>query len=107
MKELLKIELENEDVFMNPVFDEFCLAAILRTRGGGGDAVAEVEYKGFVLNANGMSIRVPTELFIDGKFVEAEGGKVTDSINPTDETVICKACFLIQLVILKYVHSMK
>ncbi|KRT85361.1 hypothetical protein AMK59_2368, partial [Oryctes borbonicus] len=90
VKDLLKIELENEDVFMAPVFDEFCQAVVLRSRGANAGDV-EIEYRAAEINANGMNIKVPIQLFIDGKFVDADDRKTTDIVNPTDETVICKA----------------
>lgn len=87
--DLFKIELENEDVFMAPVFDEFCQCIVLRSRGANAGEI-EIEYRGVELNANGMNIKVPVQLFIDGKFVDAEDQKTTDVINPSDETVTCK-----------------
>ena len=33
-------------------------------------------------------------MFINGKFCEAESGKTTAIINPTDETIICHVRFL-------------
>lgn len=88
VKDLFKIELENEDVFMNPTYSEFCLAVILRNRGG--DVVKEIDYKGIEINANGMNIKVPCQLFINGKFIDAENGKSIPSINPANESVICE-----------------
>nr|XP_014344395.1 PREDICTED: cytosolic 10-formyltetrahydrofolate dehydrogenase [Latimeria chalumnae] len=41
-------------------------------------------------NVNNMTIRMPHQLFINGQFVDAEGGKSYDTINPTDGTAICK-----------------
>lgn len=34
-----------------------------------------------------MTIKMPHQLFIDGEFVDAEGGKTYKTINPNDGTV--------------------
>lgn len=36
---------------------------------------------------NNMSVKMPHQLFIDGEFVDAEGGKTYKTINPTDGLV--------------------
>jgi hypothetical protein len=36
---------------------------------------------------NNMTVRMPHQLFINGEFVDAEGGKTYKTINPTDGTV--------------------
>ncbi|KAK9746221.1 Formyl transferase, C-terminal domain [Popillia japonica] len=89
VKDLCKIELENEDVFMAPVFDEFCQVIILKSRGSNSDDV-QIEFRALEMHVNKMDIKVPLQLFIGGKFVDAEDGKTQDVINPTDESVICK-----------------
>lgn len=88
MKDLFKIELENEDVFMNPTYVEFCLAVVSRSRNG--SETKEIEYRAVEIKANGMDIRVPCQLFIDGKFVDAENGRSIPIVNPADESVICE-----------------
>ncbi|CAB1315486.1 unnamed protein product [Coregonus sp. 'balchen'] len=44
-------------------------------------------------NINNMTIRMPHQLFINGEFVDAEGGKTYKTINPTDGTAICDVSF--------------
>lgn len=88
VKDRFNVELQNEDVFMATTFGEFCQAVVLKSRGGA--ASLDVQYDAVVLNANNMEIRFPRQLFIDGQFVDAEGGRTIDSVNPADETVICK-----------------
>ena len=39
---------------------------------------------------NKMNISFPTQLFIDGQFVDATSGKKLKSIDPKDESVICE-----------------
>lgn len=36
---------------------------------------------------NNMTIKMPHQLFIDGEFVDAEGGKTYKTINPNDGMV--------------------
>ncbi|RXM91014.1 Cytosolic 10-formyltetrahydrofolate dehydrogenase [Acipenser ruthenus] len=36
-----------------------------------------------------MTVRMPHQLFINGQFVDAEGGKTYQTINPNDGTAIC------------------
>lgn len=40
------------------------------------------------MNINNMTIRMPHQLFINGEFVEAEGGKTYKTINPTTAEVV-------------------
>lgn len=34
-----------------------------------------------------MTIKMPYQMFVNGEFIDAEGGKTYKSINPTDGTV--------------------
>ncbi|KAH8285778.1 hypothetical protein KR018_002894, partial [Drosophila ironensis] len=94
VKEAFDVPLENEQVFMAPVFEEF-FDLIVRTlrQGSGGSDGLQLDYEGFTLKANKRSIRVPTQLFIDGEFVNAENRASLPIVNPTDESVLCQvAC---------------
>lgn len=73
---------------MAPVFDEFCLNCILKTRGGTGSA--EIEYRPICMETNGRNLKFPCQLFINGQFVDAENGVVTPTINPANEKLICQ-----------------
>lgn len=88
VKDLTKAELANEDVFLAPVLDEFCTTVILKLRGS--SAPTEIEYDGVELDVNGMTVKVACQLFINGKFVNSTDGQTLTSINPSDESVICK-----------------
>ncbi|KAF5290054.1 hypothetical protein FQA39_LY14835 [Lamprigera yunnana] len=88
VKDLTKVELENEHVFLNPTFEEFCVIVIQKCRGT--SEISEIEYEGVEIDKNGMKFKVPCQLFINGKFVNSEGGQTLTSINPTDESIICK-----------------
>uniref|UniRef100_A0A6P7GJ14 10-formyltetrahydrofolate dehydrogenase n=1 Tax=Diabrotica virgifera virgifera TaxID=50390 RepID=A0A6P7GJ14_DIAVI len=87
VKELFKTELENEDVFMAPVFSEFCVNVVQKSRGGKGEI--KVEYRAIEMEANKMKLRFPCQLFINGEFMDAEDGKTTQTVNPATEEVIC------------------
>ncbi|KAL3271522.1 hypothetical protein HHI36_022000 [Cryptolaemus montrouzieri] len=87
-KDIFQIDLENEDVFMAPVFDEFCLQCIFKTRGGAESN--EVEYNAVNVNVNGRDIKFPCQLFINGQFVDAENGKTIPTVNPANEKTICE-----------------
>lgn len=99
VKDLLKLEeLENEDVFMAPTFAEFSLNVVVKSRGG--DHKAEVEYRAIETEANGMKLKFPCQLFINGEFVDAENGKTIPTVNPTNEEVICHVSGLINALFL-------
>uniref|UniRef100_A0AAQ4R8M3 Aldehyde dehydrogenase 1 family member L2 n=1 Tax=Gasterosteus aculeatus aculeatus TaxID=481459 RepID=A0AAQ4R8M3_GASAC len=42
---------------------------------------------------NNMTVKMPNQCFINGKFEDAENGKVYETINPTDGSVICKVSY--------------
>ncbi|KAK9874202.1 hypothetical protein WA026_002559 [Henosepilachna vigintioctopunctata] len=88
VKDIFKVELENEDVFMSPVFDEFCLNCVVKSRGLSGNA--EVQYRSVNINVNGREVKFPCQLFINGEFVDCENGKVLTSIDPSNEKIICE-----------------
>ena len=47
------------------------------------------------MHVNKMDISFPTQLFLDGLFVDAEAGtKPLTTINPHDESVICQVLAL-------------
>ncbi|KAH8418862.1 hypothetical protein KR222_005902, partial [Zaprionus bogoriensis] len=94
VKEAFDVPFENEHVFMAPVFEEFfdLLVKTLR-QGSGSSGAQQLNYDGFLLKANKREINVPTQLFINGEFVDAEKKRTLEIVNPTDEQVLCKvAC---------------
>lgn len=91
VKEAIKVELQNEDVFMAPVFSEFTTAVILCSRGG--HTPTDIEFKPVEIDANNMKLKFPCQLFINGEFVDSESGKTLKIINPTDESLICEVNF--------------
>ena len=55
----------------------------------GGDTKPVFTYDAIKLTANKLDLEFPHQLFINGQFVDATGGKVLKSINPTTEELIC------------------
>ena len=90
VKEALEIPLQNENVFMAPVFSEFFLDVIKIVKQGSSIGNSKICYEGVTLNVNKRVISVPTQLFINGQFEDAENKKTLDIINPTTEEIICK-----------------
>lgn len=55
-----------------------------------GSASTEIIYDGLELDINKMKIKFPTQLFINGQFVNSSTGDTIATINPADEKVICR-----------------
>uniref|UniRef100_A0A182SJU5 Carrier domain-containing protein n=1 Tax=Anopheles maculatus TaxID=74869 RepID=A0A182SJU5_9DIPT len=92
VKDTLEVPISNETLFMAPMYGEFLQEVMLRLRAGGaGDRGGNIEFLGkhTVLKANRRKICVPTQLFINGQFVDAQDGKTLPIVNPTNEQVIC------------------
>uniref|UniRef100_A0AAY4ECY3 10-formyltetrahydrofolate dehydrogenase n=1 Tax=Denticeps clupeoides TaxID=299321 RepID=A0AAY4ECY3_9TELE len=73
------LQLQNEDVYMATTFQEFIQMCVRKLR----------EISNIQTNVNNMTIRMPHQLFINGEYVDAEGGKTYKTINPTDGEPIC------------------
>lgn len=86
IKESLGVTLQNIDVFMAPIFSEFCSTVILAARGV--SAAKDVKYEAVEMRANNLDLKFPRQLFINGEFVNGHG-KPIDTVNPHDESVIC------------------
>uniref|UniRef100_A0A673I572 10-formyltetrahydrofolate dehydrogenase n=1 Tax=Sinocyclocheilus rhinocerous TaxID=307959 RepID=A0A673I572_9TELE len=68
-------------------FEEFIQMCVRKLRGEDEEEEFTVDYVSFKLN--NMTIQIPHQLFINGEFVDAEGGKTYKTINPTDGQAIC------------------
>lgn len=88
IKDKLKLTLKNDDVFMSPVFSDFCNTLVKRSRGTTED-INRVEYDPVVVEVNNMKLQFAKQLFINGHFVDSESGNSMECINPADESVIC------------------
>ncbi|XP_073707402.1 cytosolic 10-formyltetrahydrofolate dehydrogenase [Garra rufa] len=82
-----QLQLQNEDVYMATTFEEFIQMCVRKLRGEDEEEEFIVDY--VEKNLNNMTIRIPHQLFINGEFVDAEGGKTYKTINPTDGQAIC------------------
>lgn len=82
-----QLQLQNEDVYMATSFEEFIQMCVRKLRGEDEEEEFTVDYVEKKLN--NMTIRIPHQLFINGEFVDAEGGKTYKTINPTDGQAIC------------------
>ncbi|XP_069499493.1 cytosolic 10-formyltetrahydrofolate dehydrogenase isoform X1 [Ambystoma mexicanum] len=82
------LQLQNEDVYMATTFGEFIQMLVRRLRGEDGKEELLIDY--VERNINTMTIRMPHQLFVNGQFLNAEGDKTYETINPTDGTAICK-----------------
>uniref|UniRef100_A0A667X6F3 10-formyltetrahydrofolate dehydrogenase n=1 Tax=Myripristis murdjan TaxID=586833 RepID=A0A667X6F3_9TELE len=80
-------QLQNEDVYMNTSFQDFIQMCVRKLRGEDDEEELVVDY--VEKNINNMTVKMPHQLFINGEFVDAEGGKTYKTINPTDGTAIC------------------
>uniref|UniRef100_A0A8C5Q1N2 10-formyltetrahydrofolate dehydrogenase n=1 Tax=Leptobrachium leishanense TaxID=445787 RepID=A0A8C5Q1N2_9ANUR len=82
------LQLQNEDVYMATRFEEFIQMLVRRLRGEDREEELVIDYE--EKDINNMKIQMPHQLFINGRFIGAEGERTYDTINPTDGTVICK-----------------
>ncbi|KAJ8302046.1 hypothetical protein KUTeg_021033, partial [Tegillarca granosa] len=82
------ISLQNEDVYMNTGFEDFVNCVIRRGRGI--EDKEEFTYDAVKMHVNNMDITFPHQCFIDNEFVDSSDARVFDTINPSDESVICK-----------------
>uniref|UniRef100_A0A452RY36 10-formyltetrahydrofolate dehydrogenase n=1 Tax=Ursus americanus TaxID=9643 RepID=A0A452RY36_URSAM len=82
------LELENEDVYMATTFGDFVQLLVRKLRGDDKDSECIIDYVEKTVNK--LTLRMPYQLFIGGMFVDAEGAKTYETINPTDGSVICQ-----------------
>ncbi|CAB1345764.1 unnamed protein product [Coregonus sp. 'balchen'] len=68
------LQLQNEDVYMATTFQDFIQMFAMK-------------------DVNNMTVKMPWQCFINGKFEDAENGKTADTINPADGSVICKVAY--------------
>uniref|UniRef100_A0A8C5GG23 10-formyltetrahydrofolate dehydrogenase n=1 Tax=Gouania willdenowi TaxID=441366 RepID=A0A8C5GG23_GOUWI len=80
-------QLQNEDIYMNTTFQNFIQMCVRKLRGENDDQDLIVDY--VEKDINNMIVKIPHQLFINGEFIDAEGGKTYTSMNPTDGTALC------------------
>uniref|UniRef100_A0A5G2QTB1 formyltetrahydrofolate dehydrogenase n=2 Tax=Sus scrofa TaxID=9823 RepID=A0A5G2QTB1_PIG len=81
------MELENEDVYMATTFGDFIQLLVRKLRG---DKESECVIDYVEKAVNKLTLHMPHQLFIGGEFVDAEGARTYETINPTDGSVICQ-----------------
>uniref|UniRef100_A0A8D3E7Q4 10-formyltetrahydrofolate dehydrogenase n=2 Tax=Scophthalmus maximus TaxID=52904 RepID=A0A8D3E7Q4_SCOMX len=94
------VQLQNEDVYMASTFQDFIQMFVRKLRGEDQEeelVVDSYENK-MIINiatkeVNNMTVKMPHQCFINGKFEDAENGKTYETINPTDGSVICKVSY--------------
>jgi len=87
VKERCGVELTNDDVYMSTTYEDFVKAVVFISRGGG---KVEFTYDAVEMHVNNRDIKFPYQLFINNEFVDASNGATFETINPADESVICK-----------------
>ncbi|CAK8681490.1 unnamed protein product [Clavelina lepadiformis] len=87
-KQAVGVALQNEDVYMNTTFEQFMQKMIRVFRGLEVEEELEVDYA--EQTALGMTLKMPHQLFINNDFVDASNGDEYNTINPADESVICR-----------------
>ncbi|KAF2982127.1 hypothetical protein EK904_012895 [Melospiza melodia maxima] len=80
------LQLQNEDVYMATKFADFIQMAVRRLRGEDKEEELVIDYVS--KNMNNMTVNMPYQCFINGKFIDADDGKTYDTINPADGSVI-------------------
>uniref|UniRef100_A0A6Q2YBG5 10-formyltetrahydrofolate dehydrogenase n=1 Tax=Esox lucius TaxID=8010 RepID=A0A6Q2YBG5_ESOLU len=85
------VQLQNEDVYMATTFQDFIQMFVRRLRGEDQEEEMVIDY--VAKYVNNMTVKMPWQCFINGKFEDAEDGKTADTINPADGSVICKVAY--------------
>ncbi|OWK58314.1 Mitochondrial 10-formyltetrahydrofolate dehydrogenase [Lonchura striata] len=80
------LQLQNEDVYMATKFADFIQMAVRKLRGEDKEEELVIDYVS--KNMNNMTVNMPYQCFINGKFIDADDGKTYDTINPADGSVI-------------------
>ncbi|XP_019955399.2 mitochondrial 10-formyltetrahydrofolate dehydrogenase [Paralichthys olivaceus] len=85
------VQLQNEDVYMASTFQDFIQMFVRKLRGEDQEEELIIDYA--TKDVNNMTVKMPHQCFINGKFEDAENGKSYNTINPTDGSVICKVSY--------------
>nr|XP_029521909.1 mitochondrial 10-formyltetrahydrofolate dehydrogenase-like [Oncorhynchus nerka] len=91
------LQLQNEDVYMATTFQDFIQMFVRRLRGEDQEEEMVIDYVSQTNNCHttstNMTVKMPWQCFINGKFEDAENGKTANTINPADGSVICKVAY--------------
>ncbi|XP_049678427.1 mitochondrial 10-formyltetrahydrofolate dehydrogenase isoform X2 [Accipiter gentilis] len=80
------LQLQNEDVYMATKFADFIQMAVRKFRGEDKEEELVIDYVS--KNVNNMTVNMPYQCFINGRFINADDGKTYDTINPADGSII-------------------
>uniref|UniRef100_A0A8C7TEF2 10-formyltetrahydrofolate dehydrogenase n=1 Tax=Oncorhynchus mykiss TaxID=8022 RepID=A0A8C7TEF2_ONCMY len=86
------LQLQNEDVYMATTFQDFIQMFVRRLRGEDQEEEMVIDYA--TKDVNNMTVKMPWQCFINGKFEDAENGKTANTINPADGSVSCNGTCL-------------
>jgi len=85
------VQLQTEDVYMATTLQDFVQLFVRRLRGEDDEEELVIDYT--TKEINNMTLKMPYQSFIDGKFEDSEDGKTYNTINPSDGSVITKVAF--------------
>uniref|UniRef100_A0A671WKS0 10-formyltetrahydrofolate dehydrogenase n=1 Tax=Sparus aurata TaxID=8175 RepID=A0A671WKS0_SPAAU len=85
------VQLQTEDVYMATTFQDFIQMFVRKLRGEDQEEELVIDYA--TKEVNNMTVKMPYQCFINGKFEDAENGKSYGTINPTDGSTICKVSY--------------
>ncbi|XP_033831960.1 mitochondrial 10-formyltetrahydrofolate dehydrogenase [Periophthalmus magnuspinnatus] len=83
--------LQNEDVYMASTFHDFIQMFVRKMRGEEQEEELIVDY--VTKEVNNMTVKMPYQCFINGKFEDAENAKTYATVNPSDGSVICQVSY--------------
>ncbi|XP_076023578.1 mitochondrial 10-formyltetrahydrofolate dehydrogenase-like [Genypterus blacodes] len=86
-----EVQLQNEDVYMATTFQDFVQMFVRKLRGEDQEKEMVIDYA--TIEVNNMTLRMPHQCFLNGRFEDAENGKTYNTINPTDGSVICNVSY--------------
>ncbi|XP_040565734.1 cytosolic 10-formyltetrahydrofolate dehydrogenase isoform X1 [Lepeophtheirus salmonis] len=88
IKDTMGVSMTNEDVFMATTFKDFKKTLAISKRGGG--QTKPLVFTPHQININKMEVSFPTQLFINGEFVDSiDNTELSPTYNPHDGSVIC------------------
>ena len=87
IKTITGVELDTADVYEDPTFLGFFTTLVKKLRG---DDEIVIEFKDKTIEVNNMTVRFPVQNFINGKFVDSESGRTMDTVDPSNQEVICQ-----------------
>lgn len=88
IKQTIKVVIKTDDVYMNTTFGGLMQHIIKVSRGLIKEEELEVDY--CEKEVLGMTLKMPHQLFINNRFVDSSDANEYGTVNPADESTICK-----------------